>query len=114
MDDALVSGAPLISGSRMTVNLTGVADLQNIAVTLSAVTATNGALLSTVTVPMGLLRGDVNGSRSVNVSDVNLVKAASSPGTVDATNFRRDVNASGGINISDVNITKAVSGNSIP
>jgi hypothetical protein len=109
-----VSGVPLFSGNRMTVNLTGIADMQNIAVTLSAVTANNGAVLGVVTVPMGLLRGDVNGTRSVNVSDVNIVKAASSPGTVDATNFRRDVNASGGINVSDVNVTKAASGNFIP
>ena len=109
-----VSGAPTFSGNRMTVGLTGVADMQNIAITLSPITASNGAVLLAVTVPMGLLRGDANGTRSVNVSDVNLVKAAASPGTVDATNFRRDVNAGGSINVSDVNITKAASGNSIP
>ena len=108
-----VSGVPAFSGNRMTVNLTGVLDVQNITLTLSGVTPINGAVLGT-SLSMKMLQGDVNGGSSVNISDINLVKAGSSPGTVNATNFQRDINASGTINISDVNIAKSKSGNLLP
>lgn len=61
-----------------------------------------------VVIPMGILLGDVNSSRVVTGSDVNLTKAQQSkPLTNDPNgNFRSDVNASGVITGSDVNLIK--------
>ncbi len=102
-----------ISGNEIAVSLAGVNDVQPLEVTLNGVTDVNGATLIPV-LRFKVLHGDVNAGSSVNVSDINLVKAGASPGTVDGTNFRRDLNASGTINISDVNIAKSKSGNSLP
>jgi Dockerin type I domain len=55
---------------------------------------------------MSVLAGDVNANKTVNNTDVGLVKAQVTV-PVDATNFRNDVNASGTINNTDGGITKA-------
>ena len=109
-----ISGPPLFTGNQVQVNLLGVANRQNLVVTLANVTADNGAALSFVSVPVSFLFGDVNQSRSVNVSDINLVRAGASPGMVNAGNFQRDLNVSGAINITDVNLSRAASGTSLP
>lgn len=104
-----------VAGSVVTVNLTGVADLQRIAVTLSNVDA-GGAAVGNVTVPMGLLSGDTagTGSGQVNGTDVSATKAAASVGTVTGSTFRSDVNFGGLINGTDVAIVKSRSGNALP
>ena len=106
------TGTASISGNVVTVALSGVNDLQVLTITLNNVTDVGGGIQSP-SLSLKVLQGDVNAGSSVNISDINLVKAGASPGTVDATNFRRDVNASGAINISDVNIAKSKSGNSL-
>ena len=106
------SGIASISGNVVTVALSGINDLQVLTITLNGVTDIGGGTLSPI-LAMKMLQGDVNGGSSVNITDINLVKAGSGA-IVDATNFRRDVNASGTINISDVNITKSKSGNFLP
>ena len=95
----------------MIVNIGNVTDVQTLTVSLSAVTDTLGGVLETVSLPIAILQADVNGTRAVNASDVNIVRAATVPGTIDATNFRTDVDLSGLVDAADVSVTRASSGN---
>lgn len=95
------------------VNLTSVANAQNLTVNVGNVSDTSGDFSSAVPASMGLLIGDVNGNRAVNASDVALTKSRIGQ-TVDATNFRSDVNASGSFNASDVSAIKATVGTGLP
>ncbi len=108
-----VSGSPSFSGNTMTVNLTGVSDVQQITVTVSNVMDTFGQTLPDTAVNAVILAGDTNGNRSVNASDVAQTKAQQGL-PVDQTNFRTDVNANGTINAADTAIVKANAGNSVP
>jgi hypothetical protein len=101
-------GAVTTSGNVVTIPLTNVADAQTLQVTLNAVNGT-----SNVTIPIGVLVGDVNAGRSVTTSDIGLVKSQSGQ-TLGASNFRADVNANGSINATDVSLVKSRSGNVLP
>ena len=59
----------------MTVNLTGVTDVQKITVTLSNVTDSFSQVLPDTTVSMNVLMGDATGNKLVNSSDVSVVKS---------------------------------------
>ena len=96
-----------ISGNDLIVDLTNVSNQQ--VLTLS----TSGGTLSPVTVPIGFLLGDTNGSRSVSAADVGQTKAQSG-NAAGAANFRTDTNVSGAISAADVGQVKAQSGTSIP
>jgi Dockerin type I domain len=85
------------------VNLTGVANAQIITVTLVGVN--DGTNTADVSVPMGVLLGDVNGSGVVTSGDTNICKSQALQPVTNA-NFRSDVNASGAITTGDVNIIK--------
>jgi subtilisin family serine protease len=102
-----------ISGSTMTVNLTGVTDVQQITVKLSGVTGTAAQIMPDSTITMNVLAGDVNGNKSVTATDVGAVKSQASV-AVDATTFRSDVVVSGTINASDIGLVKANAGHSLP
>ncbi len=108
-----VLGNPSFAANTMTVNLTGVADVQRIAVSVTNVTGTFAQVASATTVSMNLLVGDTNGNKSVTASDLGDVKARSGQ-VLDASNFRDDVNRSGAISSSDVSVVKANSGHSLP
>jgi hypothetical protein len=108
-----VSGSASIGGmdnNEVTVNLTGVADIQTITLTIDG--SSNGNSFSGVAIPMGVLVGDTTASRIVNSSDVGEVKTAVSP--VGVTNFRRDLTANGEFNASDVSLVKLKVGNGLP
>ena len=108
-----VSGSPIFSNNTMTVNLTGVSDVQQITVTVSNVMDTFGQTLPDTAVNAVILAGDTNGNRTVNAADVAQTKAQQgSP--VDQTNFRTDLNANGTINAADTAAVKARAGNSVP
>src|SRR5260370_39448866 len=79
-----------VSGSQVTVNLTGVTNVQRITVTLHNVN--NGTSTGDVPVSMGVLVGDVNGNAVVNSSDVSLTKTQVGQ-AVSGSNFPEDVNA---------------------
>ena len=96
-----------VSGNDLIVDLTNVSNQQ--VLTLS----TSGGTLSPVTVPIGFLLGDTNGSRSVSAADVGQTKAQSG-NAAGAANFRTDTNVSGAISAADVGQVKAHSGTSIP
>jgi hypothetical protein len=109
----IISGSPTFSNNTMTVNLTSVADVQKITVTLSNVTDSFAQVLPDTAVSMNVLAGDTNGNDAVNASDISQTKARAGS-TVDATTFRADANANGSINASDVSLVKSKSGNAIP
>ena len=108
------SSGPTLSngGTEVTVDLSGVSNVQRVTVTLLGVS--DGTSKNDVAVRMGILPGDTNGSGGVNASDIGQTKAQSGQ-PVSATNFRQDVNISGGsINASDIGLVKANSGTSLP
>lgn len=107
-----VSGAPVINGNAMTINLTGVTDAQLLTVRLQNVTNTEAEVLPDTNVTVGFLLGDVNGTGSVNATDVSLAKSISGE-PVSAGNFRADTNVSGAINATDISIVKSRSGNTL-
>jgi Dockerin type I domain len=100
-----------VSGSQVTVNLTGVTNVQRITVTLMNVN--DGTHMGDVPVSMGVLVGDVNGNAVVNASDVSLTKSQVGV-AVSGSNFREDVNANGVINSVDVAQVKADVGTALP
>ena len=100
------SGTPTI-----TVNLSGVTDVQRITMTLHNVN--DGTHTGDVPIPMGVLIGDVNGNASVNASDVALTKSKVGQ-AVDGTNFREDVNVNGTISSTDVALVKSDVGHALP
>jgi hypothetical protein len=97
--------------SQITVNLSGVTDIQRITMTLHNVN--DGTSTGEVPVSMGVLIGDVNGNASVNASDVALTKSQVGQ-TVSGSNFREDVNANGTISATDVALVKSDVGHSLP
>ena len=100
-----------VSGSQVTVNLTGVTNVQRITVTLMNVN--DGTHMGDVPVSMGVLVGDVNGNATVSAADVALTKSQVGA-TVSGSNFREDVNANGVINSVDVAQVKAEVGTALP
>ena len=97
----------------MTVNLIGVTDVQRITVTLTGVTDEFSQVLPSTPVNMNVLIGDVNGNKTVNASDVALVKSQLGQ-AVGSSNFREDVNADGSLSSSDVALTKSDVGHGVP
>ena len=99
--------------NQVTVNLTGVANAQNLEVILNGVQDSGGANLPAATARMGVLLGDTTASRSVNSTDVSETKSQSGQ-ALTATNFRVDVTANGAINSTDVLQVKLKSGTALP
>jgi hypothetical protein len=108
-----VSGDPVFSGTTMTVELTGVADVQRIAVSLGGITDNAGQILPPTVVDANILIGDANGSKIVNSTDISQVKSESGAPITQA-NFRRDVTPTGSVTASDVSLAKARAGFSVP
>jgi hypothetical protein len=95
-------GTTTFSGNEMIVNLTGVADLQCVTVTVSGVTAVDGGTGGTGAASIRFIAGDANQSGQVTGSDKLNVNFAQSVNPVNGTNYLKDVNASGLINGGDV------------
>jgi hypothetical protein len=99
-------GVVTVSGSNVTVPLTNVTNAQTIVVTLFSVN--DGTNIGDVSIPMGVLLGDVNANGVLTNADVSLVKAqVAAGGSVTSFNFRNDVNANNVITNADVSVTKA-------
>ena len=97
----------------MTVNLTGVADAQRIAVTLQDVTDRFSQVLPDTTVTVGMLIGDTTGDGAVTSSDISQTKGQVGT-SASSSNFREDVTVNGFISASDVSLVKSRSGASLP
>jgi hypothetical protein len=115
IDSGIASpGAAIFSGHTMTVTLSNVADAQMVMMRFAGVVDEFGQTLAEgISVPIGFLFGDTNGSRSVSAADVSQVKAESGQ-PVTASNFRADVTANGAINAADLGAVKAQSGAVLP
>jgi len=99
------------NGNEVAVNLKNVSNAQTIMINLTGI---SGAGTSpNISVPMGILLGDVNSSRVVTGADVNLIRQQQSV-PVTSGNFRTDINASGVITGADVNLTKQVQSSFLP
>ncbi len=108
-----VAGSPVFSGHTMTVELTGVADVQKITVTLHNVTDTFAQVLPDTAVSVNMLIGDANSNRAVNAADINRIKMQVGV-PVTAANFLTDINANGTVTASDVAQGKLNSGHTLP
>lgn len=108
-----VLGSPIFSGNTMTVNLTGVTDVQKITVTLTGVTDTSSHVLPSADVSVNMLIGDTSGNKLVNSSDVRQTRLQVGMPVIDA-NFREDVKPTGSINATDVSQVRTRLGNRLP
>jgi hypothetical protein len=98
--------------NQCTEDLTGVSNAQYVGVALNNVLDSENNT-GNVSVPMGVLIGDVNGNAIVNASDVSLTKSEVG-NAVSGSNFREDVNANGAINSVDVALVKSKVGTALP
>jgi hypothetical protein len=95
----------VVSGSQVIVNLSGVANAQTITITLTGVN--DGTNVADVSIPMGVLLGDVNASRGVDGNDVSAVQSHTRQPVNSDAMARFDVNVTGGIDGNDVSITQS-------
>ena len=105
-----------ISGPTVTFNLVGVAhgcNQSDITITANDVMDDMGNTLSSASVTMGLLLGDVNGDRVVDGTDRMIVRSYLGQHT-DGTNYRSDVSNDGFINHSDKQLVEQQQGTSLP
>jgi hypothetical protein len=109
-DGLATADSPIVNNQTVTVNLHNVANEQMLFVTLQD--ATDGTTTGNVGVPIGILAGDTNADRRVNVGDTNQTRSRSGQLTND-TNKRSDVNLDGRVNVGDTNFVRARSGDSI-
>ncbi len=117
---SVTAGTAVISSSAIGANpneyiveLTGVSDIQTVAIALNNVSDTLGGLTPSLTATMEVLVGDTSANRMTNSSDIGQTKAQSGQNT-NGTNFRTDVAANGAINSSDIGLVKSKSGNNLP
>ncbi|HEX4912968.1 MAG TPA: dockerin type I domain-containing protein, partial [Vicinamibacterales bacterium] len=106
---ALLGGASAApAGSEVVVSLPAIADNKRITVTLTNV---NGVGLN-ASASLGLLAGDVNGSRAIDGADVLAAKARAGQ-SANAASSPFDVNASGTVTAADIAAIKARSGRTL-
>ena len=101
------------SGNTVTTNMTGVADVQRLTLTLSNMTDSFAQVLPDTTLDVNILIGDTNANKSVSASDVGQTKAQAGV-PVTAANFREDVIPNGSITASDIGQVKADAGHTVP
>ena len=109
--DGMATGMQSASGAVVTVDLSAVADVQTLGITLTNVS--DGTTTGDVFISMGVLTGDTNGDRIVNAGDALQTRSRSGQGTA-ADNFRSDVNADGFVNSGDTLVVRARSGTGLP
>jgi hypothetical protein len=108
--NGIASGGP--NPNQCTVELTGVANAEYTTVNLNGVVDNSGNI-GDVSVTMGVLLGDVNGSGRVDAADVSLVRQQTLQ-AITVSNFREDINASGRIDAADVSIARQQTLTSLP
>ena len=114
----IIAGTATVTGStiadnRVTVQLSGVANLQWLTVGLEGIEGVDGGYLGGASVVVGCIEGDVNQDRMTSTLDVGLVRVMAGA-YADATNFRRDINADGLISTLDVGLVRVRAGNILP
>jgi Dockerin type I domain len=91
--------------------LTSVTNQQRLAVTLFGVN--DGTNSNDVVVPVGVLLGDVNGSRRVDGNDVSAVQSHTRQ-ALNGTNFQYDVNVTGRVDGNDASVTQSQTRSALP
>ncbi len=109
---ATLMGTPAFSGRTMTVNLTGVADVQTLTLSLNNVTDSFGQVLPSATIAASFLIGDVNNSGGVTSTDISQTKSLSGQPT-NTANFRADFDASGSVGSTDIGQVKVNAGHAL-
>jgi hypothetical protein len=119
-DAKVTSGAGTVSSSAVgndphqyIVNLTGVTNAQYITISLTNVYDSAGNSSSIISVPMGVLLGDVDASGRVDSTDVFDARQNTLQITT-SSNFRADIDESGRIDSSDVFIARQQALTSLP
>src|SRR5438105_15678554 len=97
----------------MTVNLTGVSDVQKITVTLTDVTDTSAHVLPSADVSANMLIGDTSQNKIVTSFDVRQTRLQVGM-PVTSANFREDVKPNGSISSTDVSQVRSNLGHSLP
>ncbi|MFL6530029.1 MAG: dockerin type I domain-containing protein [Chthoniobacterales bacterium] len=100
-----------VSGSQVTINLSGVPDPSRITVTLNNVN--DSVTTGNVSIPAGFLLGDTNADSFVNAADATVTRNLSGQAAT-ANNFRSDFNSDGTINAADATTARNRSGQSLP
>lgn len=107
------AAVPTFSGSSVIVNLSGVANVQYVTVTLSNVMSADGGSGGTGQVRLGFLAGDANQNRVVSLSDVGQINASLAQ-AVTASTYLKDINASGTLTLADKAIATANLSKALP
>jgi hypothetical protein len=110
---ASLAGNPVFIGNSMTINLTGVADIQKVTLAMSNVTDEFSQVMPDASLSVNILAGDTNGNKVVNTTDIAQTKSGSGI-PVTAANFKSDLNANGTINTTDIAQVKANAGHTVP
>jgi hypothetical protein len=100
-----------VNSSDVTINLTGVANAQNLGITLNSVS--DGTNSGNVSITMGVLEGDTTANGKVNSSDISQTQSQSGQ-QVSLSNYREDVTVNGFINSSDISVVQSRSGTALP
>jgi hypothetical protein len=109
--DAGIVGEPTFSSDTMTVNLSGVTDMQHLTITASDLNGTTG----TATVVFGILRGDVDGDGKVTSADAAMIRSATGTQTGQAAfNPRCDLNGDGSVTSKDAALERNVMNHQLP
>jgi hypothetical protein len=88
-----------------------VPNAQTVAINLLGVN--DGVNTGDVSIPMGVLLGDVNTSKRVDAADVSFVRQQTLQ-PITSSNFRADINATGRIDAADVSIARQQTLTSLP
>ena len=105
-----VSSGP--NPNQCTVNVTGVANAQDLTVVLTGAIDSTGAI-GAASGTMGVLIGDTTADGSVNSADISQTKSQSGQ-IVGTGNFREDVTVDGNLNSADISLVKSKSGTALP
>lgn len=110
--DGQLAGTPVVSGSTLSVRVTGVPNASRCTISLSGLKSAAGAIYDG-SLTFAVLEGDTNASQFVNVADAAGIRQQSGQ-PVNAANFRSDINANGSINVGDAAVQRQRSGSSLP
>jgi hypothetical protein len=101
--------------NQITVNLTGVTNIQHLIITLNGVQDAAGAILNNLVARMDVLVGDTNADGNVDGTDVSQTKSKSGSNlSVTPSAFREDINLDGFVDGTDVSFVKSRSGGHLP
>ena len=110
---ATLNGSAVVSGSTVTVQISSVRQGQWLTVALANVTGSDGSLLDTASVRLGVLACDIDGNGVVNGTDVYMLRLMAGA-IANAVTFRRDVDLTGAVNGSDVYMARLYAGRYLP